>query len=56
MGATFPTRRPAPNSPAREERRPLGARIRDVEQAPDGSIYVLTDEDDGKVRRLRPAR
>jgi len=33
----------------------LGARIRDVEQAPDGSIYVLTDENNGKILRLTPA-
>lgn len=37
-----------------EERIPLGARIRDVEQAPDGSIYVLTDQDDGDIWRLKP--
>lgn len=35
-----------------EERIPLGARIRDVKQAPDGSVYVLTDQDDGNVSRL----
>ncbi|MEG9326485.1 PQQ-dependent sugar dehydrogenase [Salinimicrobium catena] len=35
------------------ERIPLNLRIRDVEQAPDGSIYVLTDEDNGKVMRLK---
>ena len=35
-----------------EERIPLGARIRDVRQAPDGSVYALTDEGDGKVLRL----
>lgn len=35
-----------------EERIPLGARIRDVEQAPDGSVYVLTDQDDGDIWRL----
>jgi len=38
-----------------EERIELGARIRDVEQAADGSIYVLTDEADGDVLRLKPA-
>lgn len=39
---------------AREtERIPLGARIRDVEQAPDGSLYVLTDEDNGKILHLK---
>jgi aldose sugar dehydrogenase len=37
-----------------EERIPLGARIRDVEQGPDGLVYVLTDEDDGNVWRLAP--
>ena len=37
-----------------EERIELGARIRDVDQAPDGSIIVLTDDDDGKILRLRP--
>ncbi len=35
------------------ERIPLAARVRDVEQAPDGSIYVLTDEKDGKILRLQ---
>jgi len=35
-----------------EERIPLGARIREVEQAPDGSVYVLTDQDDGAIWRL----
>lgn len=39
-----------------EEVIPLGARIREVEQGPDGSIYVLTDQDDGNVWRLRPMR
>jgi glucose/arabinose dehydrogenase len=37
-----------------EERIDMGERIRDVEQGPDGSIYVVTDEGDGKVWRLRP--
>jgi glucose/arabinose dehydrogenase len=35
-----------------EERIPMGARIRNVAQAPDGSVYLLTDEDNGKVLRL----
>ncbi|MDR6535168.1 PQQ-dependent sugar dehydrogenase [Variovorax soli] len=30
------------------------ARIRDVKQGPDGLLYVLTDESDGKLIRLRP--
>ena len=37
-----------------EETVELGARIRDVEQGPDGSVYVLTDADDGAVWRLAP--
>lgn len=35
-----------------EERIELGDRIRDVDQAPDGSIYVATDQDDGRIWRL----
>ncbi len=30
------------------------ARIRDVKQGPDGLLYVLTDESDGKLLRLMP--
>jgi glucose/arabinose dehydrogenase len=37
-----------------EERLELGARIRDVEQAPDGTVYLLTDHEDGDVLRLVP--
>jgi aldose sugar dehydrogenase len=37
-----------------EEHIELGARIRDVDQAPDGSIIALTDDSDGKILRLRP--
>tara|TARA_R100000322_G_scaffold40242_2_gene25070 strand:- start:7800 stop:8774 length:975 start_codon:yes stop_codon:yes gene_type:complete len=37
-----------------EERIALGARIRDVEQAPDGSVYLLTDESNGGIWRLAP--
>jgi glucose/arabinose dehydrogenase len=29
-------------------------RIRDVRQGPDGYLYILTDEDDGKLLRLAP--
>ena len=32
----------------------LGARIRDVRVGSDGNVYVLTDEDDGKLLRLQP--
>ena len=35
-----------------EERIPMGARIRDVAQGPDGAVYALTDESDGKILRL----
>lgn len=34
----------------------IGARIRDVVQGPDGLIYLLSDDADGKVLRVRPAR
>lgn len=34
----------------------LGQRIRDVRQGPDGALYVLTDEDDGKLLRIAPVR
>jgi len=37
-----------------EERIPLGARIRDVTEGPDGAIYVVTDEASGKLLRLTP--
>ncbi|XBQ17278.1 MAG: PQQ-dependent sugar dehydrogenase [Oceanicaulis sp.] len=31
---------------------PMGARIREVTQGPDGSVWVTTDQDDGKVWRV----
>jgi glucose/arabinose dehydrogenase len=41
----------------REERllEDMGDRIRDVRQGPDGYLYLLTDEDDGRILRLEPA-
>lgn len=33
----------------------LGDRIRDVRQGPDGALYVLTDEDKGRLVRVTPA-
>ena len=41
-----------------EERllREVGARIRDVGIGPDGAVYVVTDEWDGRILRLTPAR
>ena len=38
-----------------EERIRIGARIRDVQVAPDGAVYLLTDEDNGKILKLSPA-
>lgn len=32
----------------------LGRRIRDVQQAPDGSIYLLTDSSNGRILRVTP--
>ncbi|MGX5734686.1 PQQ-dependent sugar dehydrogenase [Bosea thiooxidans] len=34
----------------------IGERIRDVVQGPDGLLYLLSDEANGKVLRVRPAR
>ena len=33
----------------------IGQRVRDVRQSPDGLLYVLTDESNGKLIRLEPA-
>jgi glucose/arabinose dehydrogenase len=38
-----------------EERIPMGTRIRDVAQGPDGAVYALTDEN-GEILKLTPAR
>ena len=35
-----------------EECIPMDARIRDMVQAPDRSVYALTDEGDGRILRL----
>jgi glucose/arabinose dehydrogenase len=42
----------------REERllQGLGGRVRDVRQGPDGFLYLLTDEGDGRILRLEPGR
>lgn len=34
----------------------LGERIRDVRQGPDGLLYLLSDDSNGKILRIRPAR
>ena len=38
----------------RESVLPIGARVRDVRQGPDGFLYVLTDEPEGRLLRVRP--
>jgi len=38
-----------------EERIPLGVRVRDVIEGPDGAVYALTDENDGKILRITAA-
>jgi len=38
------------------ERFDLGARIRELEQGPDGAIWVLEDQDGGRLLKLTPAR
>ena len=46
----------AGGSAAREQYSiPIGARVRDVREGPDGFLYVLTDERDGKLLRVQPA-
>jgi glucose/arabinose dehydrogenase len=39
-----------------EERIPMGTRIRDVVQGPDGAVYALTDEENGEILRLSLAK
>lgn len=34
----------------------LGERIRDVRQGPDGFLYLLSDDSNGKILRVRPVR
>jgi glucose/arabinose dehydrogenase len=46
------------NKVGKEERllTELGERIRDVRQGPDGALYLLTDNQDGRILRLTPAK
>ena len=37
-----------------QEEMPIGQRVRDVRQGPDGLLYVLTDESNGRLVRLEP--
>lgn len=39
-----------------EERIAIGERVRDVREGPDGAIYLLTDEDAGRLLRVVPAK
>jgi glucose/arabinose dehydrogenase len=38
-----------------QERIPIGARVRDVREGPDGALYVLTDSRDGTLFRIAAA-
>jgi aldose sugar dehydrogenase len=38
-----------------EQKLTIGARVRDVRQGPDGYLYVLTDEPNGRLIRILPA-
>ncbi len=40
---------------AAEEWLPVGERVRDVIQGPDGHLYLVTDMDNGKIMRILPA-
>lgn len=39
-----------------EDRLPLGLRVRDVRQGPDGALWLATDEEDGEILKVVPAR
>ncbi len=39
-----------------QESIPIGQRVRDVRQSPDGMLYILTDEQNGQLLRLEPAQ
>ena len=41
---------------AEAERYTWGKRVREVEEAPDGSVYVLEDDDGARLLRLTQAR
>jgi glucose/arabinose dehydrogenase len=36
----------------RQEQLAIGERVRDIRQGPDGQLYLITDEDNGKLMRL----
>ena len=37
-----------------QERLVIGARVRDVRQGPDGFLYAITDERNGRLLRIEP--
>jgi glucose/arabinose dehydrogenase len=37
-----------------QDRLAIGQRVRDVRQGPDGQLYLITDEDNGKLMRIVP--
>jgi glucose/arabinose dehydrogenase len=39
---------------AAQERLSIGSRVRDVRQGPDGFLYALTDEENGRLLRIEP--
>lgn len=39
-----------------QERLDIGKRVRDVRQGPDGHLYLLTDEENGKLLRIDPQK
>jgi glucose/arabinose dehydrogenase len=41
---------------ANEERVAIGRRVRDVIQAPDGALMVITDHKDGELMKVTPSR
>ena len=43
------------NKVSHEERIMIGQRVRDVEQGPDGAVYLLTDSSDGEILRITVA-
>jgi aldose sugar dehydrogenase len=38
----------------KQERLVIGSRVRDVKQGPDGFLYVITDEENGRLLRIEP--
>ncbi|MEM7554562.1 MAG: PQQ-dependent sugar dehydrogenase [Cyanobacteria bacterium P01_A01_bin.84] len=46
----------ANNNVIKEESIPIGSRVRDVRQSPDGRLYVLTDEQNGQLISIEPTQ